>query len=83
MKNDVVRIIQVFDKVGDELVGEIPLSNVPGISQLREVFHAQRSDPMFDVYPIGPKEAKALAPCLEGAKLDLKRYDYFLACHAS
>ena len=76
----VYRCVQCFEKVGDELIKEIPLRGI-SLSQLQKIFGITAEDPMYDGFFIERRHASLLEPYLP-EKLDLESYDCFLDCSA-
>ncbi len=67
-----------FDRRTEEWVGEVRLRNVTR-PQLRKLFGAPASDPMFDSYPV----QKAHVPALlrwSGVPISMDKFDYFVEC---
>ena len=74
------RYITVFNKRSDERLTQYPLRGVR-LSQLRRLFGADKHDPMYDCFPVGPTQAKEVAHWT-GKPLNPGKYDYFLECEA-
>ena len=80
MSHLVQRCVECFEKVGDDLIKEIPLSGI-SLKQLQEIFGEPAEEPMYGGYIIESRHAAMLEPYLP-EKLDLESYDYFLSCYA-
>jgi hypothetical protein len=59
---------------------EVPLKSIT-VEKLREIFHQPADEPMYDVFPIGEREAEALRPFMDRA-VDVTTMKYFLYCDA-
>ena len=73
-----VRTVSYFDKQTETMVGEHLLAGI-NPPALQSLFGVESDDPMYDVWPNGPREAEILKPHVDGT-IDLDRYDYFLDC---
>lgn len=80
MAERVVRVIEAFGKLSEELVEEISLSEVP-LETLQEIFDVPKEDPMYDCWVIDESKYSLLRPYV-GKPLDLNKFDYFLTCCA-
>lgn len=56
----VVHVLRWFEKTSEWLVGEAPLRKVT-MEELRQLFELVADDPVYNVYPIGEREAAWLA----------------------
>jgi len=74
-----VRVIESFDKKTEELIGEIPLPNIP-LNNIQEIFHVPEYDPMYDCWCIDEQRAGFLKQYID-INFDFKKYDYFLSCY--
>jgi hypothetical protein len=63
------------------LVGEYLLIGID-LPALQKLFEVDLDDPMYDAWPVGPKEAAVLRRHVEGP-IDLDRYDFFIDCTAA
>ena len=52
----VVHVLRWFEKISEWLVGEAPLREVT-VAELRQLFELAADDPVYNVYPIGEREA--------------------------
>ena len=55
---------------------EIEISNV-SLQTLQDIFGEPETEPMYAVYPIRPRHAKALQPYVTES-LNIQKFDYFL-----
>ena len=74
----IIRLITWFDKQREELTGKLELGEIP-VEKLQTLFGESSENPMYDCYPITPKNASFFQDL---AKQDLRfdLYDYFLEC---
>jgi len=77
----VSRWIRGFDKRTESLAVQHRLSPEFPLERLQELFGIPAHNPMFDVYPIGPTEARVLAPYIDG-ELELGNYSYYVEADA-
>ena len=80
METKVARVLSRFAKGEDDFLGDSPIKGLD-ITLLRGFLNAPADDPLFDSWPVGPREAALLQPFVATA-IDLDRYDYFVECHA-
>lgn len=72
----VVYLLRWFDPASEWLVGEEVLESVqPG--ELRALFELAADDPVFNVYPVGDREAAELQPRLAHG-INRDSYLYFV-----
>jgi hypothetical protein len=78
----VKRVLRGYEQAGDALVIEVPLVGEIALGVLQDVFGAASEDPMYDAYPVGEAELRALRPYLSDAAVDVGAYAFFLECDA-
>ncbi len=74
MKLRVVHVLRWFEQTSEWLVGEAPLREVTA-DELRALFELAADDPVFNVYPVGEREAMWLGPRISHA-FDRDAYFY-------
>jgi len=77
---NLARMLSCFSKEGEDFVADYPLRGID-LAALQELFAVPVENPMYDVWPVGPREAARLQPFV-GTTIDLDRYDYFVECHS-
>lgn len=92
--NDTIRFLQWFEKVGDALIGKEEITSL-SLLELRKIFNVtdafpngvvefpyrENYDPyMINGYIVTEEHAKALQPYFKH-KIDLTKYDYFVAAY--
>lgn len=77
MSDRVTRWIRGYDRVSETIAAEYPLSRDWDLAQLQTLFGLSGDNPMFDSFPIGTREAAALAASTNGS-IALDLYDFFL-----
>lgn len=73
---NVRRFISYFNKTNEKHVGDIDLIYVD-LSTIQVLFNQNIENPMYDSYPITPKEAVFFTE-LARISFDFEKYDYFL-----
>ena len=68
------RVLRWFDRKTERCVGEEPLRGI-GVAELRKLFQADRTDPMYGCFPVSEAQAAALVPHV-AAPIRVDRYDY-------
>ena len=76
----VTRLIRIYEKIGDDLLGEITLEGAD-LMDLQAVFNENKDDPMYDSYPVKEKE-KEFFENKYGVEFDFGLYDHFLEADA-
>jgi hypothetical protein len=74
------RVLSWFKKDDDRLVGVVPLVGVR-TNFLRRLLGLSQDEPMYDSFPLTPRQLTRLAPHVKTA-LDPEQYDYFVECEA-
>lgn len=74
----IIRLITWFDKQSEDFKGQLELGEIP-VEELQTLFGESSENPMYDCYPITPKNASFFQ---ELAQQDLRFdvYNYFLEC---
>jgi hypothetical protein len=80
MTAKVIRLIEAYEKQGDELVEEVPIKHI-SLEALQEIFGIPRENPMYDNCPINESQYLLLKPYLDKS-LDLSKLDYYLTCYS-
>ncbi len=77
--NGIVRVLQGYEKNGEKLAIEIPISSVP-LEFLQKLFGENSDEPMYHSYKLD----KYNAPILEkfiNKQIDVDGYDFYLDCY--
>jgi hypothetical protein len=78
---EVSRWVRGYSKASERLTVEYALPEAWDLARLQELFAADSQDPMFDCFPIGEREALALADSVSGP-ISLEECDFFLEANA-
>jgi len=70
------RVLRYFGKSDELLAGEHVLPDLD-VELLQDIFMVEASNPMYDSFPVGEKQAKLLA-LLSPFNFDFEKFDYFL-----
>lgn len=77
-------LLRAFDRNTSMLTEEIPLGDNVTLQAMQKLFGASPDNPMYDAYPVSPREARVLAEFVaDGRNLQLDHFDYFLECEAA
>lgn len=79
--NGIVRVLQGYEKNGENLAVEIPISSVP-LEFLQKLFGERSDDLMYYCYKLDKDKAMALQKIIN-KQIDLEHYDFYLDCHLS
>jgi hypothetical protein len=79
MDDNIVRLVSFYSKGGDFPAGKHRLEGIR-VSELQSMFGIAPENPMYDVYPVGPDQARHLQRFVKEA-IDLEKYDYFVECY--
>jgi hypothetical protein len=72
----VMHLLRWFDAASDWLVGEEVLAQLER-AELRQLFELAADDPVYNVYPVGEREARWLQPRV-AHHIDRDAYVYFV-----
>jgi len=78
---DVKRVISAYEKNGSKLLSEFSIDSLP-LKRIKEIVAPNKGDlGLYQVYPIGETELKALVVlCPEMKKFDLSKVDLYYEC---
>ena len=72
------RVLRGYARHGDSLAVELPV-NQAEVNVLQRALGLPEDDPMYDCYPVGADQLRALQPYINDWA-DLEGYDFFLEC---
>lgn len=76
-----VRVVEEFDKITEELVGVYRLHTIE-LSRLQEIWKQNADEPMVDSFDISPTQAEALRE-YTSIDFDLSRCDYQITAYTT